>query len=260
MEEIYSISKIYYKTCVDFSLLKLKGAILFLSGFMFMVITLYLIFKHHGLREAQDHYFIAAQVAEMVMLIYARNEYDRNLVLLLQSKTQNASSDIKIQKALYLTSLTSHIGSSFFEVMKNINETQKIHRINKLFTPDSFGNSFVSFIYDPESKNRILSLLIYLISLITMLTVVKSESTISIYSIIEELNIHMIFGFFGWSAFIIILFYLVFMWMFTVAFSCIISPVMLTFANKRFLLKYLMTELSKYAFLDKKLAAQESNM
>ncbi|MGZ5551673.1 MAG: hypothetical protein ACXWE7_12890, partial [Nitrososphaeraceae archaeon] len=124
---------------------------------------------------------------------------------------------------------------------------------------DHFGYYFLSFIYDPDSKNRILSLFIYFISLIALLTVVKTETTVYVYSMIDQINWHEVLIFFGWSAFFIIFFYIIFILPITMAFGYIISPVMRAFSNQRFLLSYLMSELSKYAFSDKQLAINNSH-
>lgn len=253
MEEIYSISKMYYKTCVDLRLLKIKGTLYFLPGLFFMILTLHWILKNHNLQNTTENHYLVTQILGMTFWLFAKREYEKNLTTRLKLKTQSEASELKIQKVLYLKSLTLHIGSRFFEVLKNISETQRFYKTNRSFSPDNFGYLFTSFIYDPDSKNRILSLLIYFISLIALLTVVKQENPVSIYSIIDQLDYNSIIGLFGWSAFFIILMFSLAMWMFIIAFSYVISPVMLFFSNQRFLLRFLMSELSKYAFLDKKL-------
>jgi len=218
-----------------------------------LIFSIVIVFKFNQLKINKDILVIIPQIIGLLFWLKAKTIYDKNLIKRLQVVTLAKTDELKTLKVLYLSSLTSQIGNSFNETLKNIIELQKIHNKNKSFSPDNFGFHFSEFMYDPDSKNRILSLFIYLTSLIALLTVVKLDTTDYVYSMIDQITLMGILAFLGWSAFFISFFYIIFMLPIMMAFGYVISPIMRAFSSQKFLLGYLMSELSKFAFYDQQL-------
>jgi hypothetical protein len=248
MEEISRIAKTYYQTCIDLKLFGCKGFGLVLLGCPFIFLTVWIAFKFSQQRHEHDAWIILPQFVGLYLWLEAKKLYDQNLIKRLQLLTSDFNESLKIQKTLYLSSLTSKIGKSLFEVLKNIEELQKINNKSRNFSPDNLGYYFSGFIYDPDSKNRILSLSVYLISLFALLTVAKFDNPEYIYSLIDQITLTEVMGFLGWAFFFIVFFYLIFMLPIMMAFGYIISPVMRAFSNQKFLVSYLISELTKFAF------------
>lgn len=258
MEEIARIAQIYYKACIDFKLFGYKGAIFVTLGFPFLIFSIFITLNFNQLKIGFEILVIIPQLIGMLLWVKAKKIYDKNLIKRLKVMTLSTTNDLRTQKVLYLSNLTSQIGSDFFDVLKNVIDIQKIYNKNRSFSPNNFGYYFLEFIYDPDSKNRILSLLIYLISLIALLTVVKLDNIDYVYSMIEQITFMEILTFFGWSAFFIAFFYIIFIAPIMMAFGYIISPIMRSFSNQRFLIGYLISELSNLAFSDQYLATNST--
>lgn len=257
MEEISHIAKTYYQTCVDLKLFGCKGFVLVLLGCPFLFLSVWIAIKFSQQRHGHDAWIVLPQFVGLYLWLEAKKLYNQNLVKRLQVLTSDFNDSLKIQKTLYLSSLTSKIGKSLFEVLKNIEELQKINNKSRNFSPDNLGYYFSGFIYDPDSKNRILSLSVYLISLFALLTVAKFDNPEYIYSLIDQITFTGILSFFGWACFFAILFYLIFMLPIMMAFGYVISPIMRAFSNQKFLVRYLISELTNFAFSEPQLTTSK---
>lgn len=253
MEEISRIAKIYYQTCVDLRLFGCKGFGLVLLGCPFLIFSVWFSIKFSQQKNGHDAFIIIPQLIGLYLWFEAKKLYDQNLIKRLQLLTSDLNDSLKTQKTLYLSSLTSKIGKSLFEVLKNIEEIQKINNKSRTFSPDNLGYYFSGFIYDPDSKNRILSLSVYLISLFALLTVAKFDNPEYVYSMIDQLTFTGVLSFFGWAFFLIVFFYLIFMLPIMMAIGYVISPIMRAFSNQKFLVRYLVSELTNFAFSEPQL-------
>jgi|GEM_PF-6231250 len=257
MDEITRIAKLYYKACVDFTLFGWKGLGLLIAGCPFLIYS-FDVAMNNNLKINSDAFVIIPQMIGLSLWSFAKKFYDKNLIKRLQKVTQTDTTELKTLKTLYLSSLTAPIGESFNAVLKNITELQKVHTKNKSFSLDNFGFHFSGFIYDPDSKNRILSLFIYMIGSIALVTVAKIDNTEYVYEVINQLAIKGVLLFLGWIAFFITFAYIILMLPFMMAYGYLISPIMRHFSNQNFLIGYLLAELSKFAFSDQLLKIHSS--
>jgi hypothetical protein len=83
--------------------------------------------------------------------------------------------------------------------------------------------------------------------------VAKFDNPEYVYSLIDQLTFTGILSFIGWSFFFIVFFY-IFMLPVMMTYGYVISPIMRAFSNQRFLVSYLISELTKFAFSEQKIA------
>lgn len=251
MEELTRLSIQYYQNTVNIRFFGMKGKIYILLSLPFFGILLRVIFVKHN-----DNLLLLLTFTCAFLWILAKTEYNRNLIYHLSFYTHLESKKISNHKALYLHELTYHIARSLFETMKIFKEIIETDNKNKSFTPDNIGYFFSKFVYDTESKNRILSLTIYLISLIAILTVVKPENEFNIYQVIQYINFEDIKIYFSFSLFVIIIgyFLMVIPLMFIVTYAVV--PILLKFSFKGVLLRFFISELNRYSYLEQKILSE----
>jgi hypothetical protein len=249
VEELQRIAKEYYRNCVDLKLFGWKGWGFIILGSPCFALSILVTLKHSNFSLI----IVFFQLIGSIFWKKAKKIYDQNLMVRLKAITKLDNKELKEHKIFYLSSLTSHIGNSLYDVVKHTTEIVSVFNKNRSYTPNNLGYHFSKFIYDPDSKNRILSLIIYFISLIAILTVVKPATNIDIYSIVDSITFNGVVTYFGMAAFFIILFYFVFMLPISIAIGYVISPIMRSFSNNSFLLGYFLAEVCKYAFSDKPL-------
>ena len=247
MEELRRLSIEYYKNTVNISFFGIKGIISLLLSVPFILILLYLDFVVHS-----KNWIILPMIAFSILWLFAKKEYERNLIRHLSFYTHSESKEVSDQKALYLHGLTYHIAHSLFETMKIFKEIIETNNKNMSFTPDNIGYHFSRFIYDPESKNRILSLTIYLISLIAVLTVVKPETEFNIYEVIQGIPFKAIEAYFSFSLLIIIFGYFLILMSLMFIITYAIVPILLKFSFKVVLSRFFISELNRYSYLERK--------
>ena len=253
MEELLKISKEYYVNCVDLRLFGLKGSVFVVIGIPFIAFSMFVAIKFNTMKPGLDVFIIIPQCIGMLFWYRAKKVYDENLVCRLKAYTNLESKVVNEHKILYLSSLTTHIGNSLFEVVKNMTEIMSLHNKSRAYTVDNIGYHFSKFLYDPESKNRILSLSIYLISLVAILTVIKPATNVEIFTLFQSITFEGVVSYFGLAAIFIILIYFVFMVPISFAIGYVISPILRKTSNNSFLLGYFISELCKFAFSEKPL-------
>ncbi|TRW93080.1 hypothetical protein EKO24_013275 [Candidatus Methylobacter oryzae] len=220
------------------------GAFLFFST-PFLLISLYLDFELH----AENLILLPISVC-VFLWEKAKKEYDQNLIRHLSFYSHLESKKVSDHKALFLHELTYHVAPSLFETMKIFKEIVETHNKNRNFVLDNIGYHFSRFLYDPESKNRILSLIIYLISLIAVLTVIKPESQYSIYEVIQDIPMDVVKSYLLFSLFFIIFGYFVIVIpvMFVVTYVAV--PILLKFSSVAVLSRFFISELNRYSYLE----------
>lgn len=247
MEELKKLARKYYKETINLKYFGIKGGVFILLSLPLMLLSISLIFKHNADRSSAISISIAT-----FLWFFAKLQYDKNLIIHLSKFTQIDSKDIRVHKAYYLSSITGHISPSLFETLKIFKEIFETERKNKSFVLDNVGYYFSKFIYDPDSKNRILSLAIYLISLIAILTVVKHDTDYNIYDLIASLSFRDIVTYLSICFVLIIFGYFTVMIPLMFVTTYIITPLFLKISNVYYLNKFFIVELNKYAFLEEK--------
>jgi hypothetical protein len=249
MEEILKAAREYYTTCINLCLFSFKGAFFILLGTPFLILSLYIVMNYQNL----SFLVIISQVIGISIWNKAKIIYDQNLALKLQAYSDNQQSPLPLLKVNYLTHLTKPFGDSIFEAMNNVITVNELNKNNKAFSPDNVGHFISKFIYDSDAKSRILSLTIYLISLLAILLVIKPPQQIDVYALVSLITLTDIISFLAYTSAIILFLYFIIFIPLSMAFSYLFRPVMLMKSNERLLIKFFISELSQYAFSDKKI-------
>lgn len=203
-----------------------------------------------SLNKLHDMIVMALMMAGAFSWRKARKIYNAKLIQNISYFTHHESSELAEHKSIYLSILTGHIASSLFETMKVFKEIIETDQKNRGFELNNIGSHFLRFLYDPESKNRILSLFIYLVSLITLLLIGKQELPYNIYDLIISIHWQNVVEFIEVSIFFIIMIYFTLMMPIMFASTFIITPLLLHLSNTRRLSKFFISELNKYAYLE----------
>lgn len=248
MEELRRLSIQYYQDTVGIRFFGVKGGVLVFLSTISIYIFAYSNFKLHN-----DTLTTLTALISVCFWALARNEYDRNLICHLSFFSHLESKSVSDHKALYLHELTYHVAPTLFETMKIFKEIVETNTKNRSFVLSNVDYHFFKFLYDPESKNRILSLVIYLISLIAVLTVIKPESQYSIYQVIQDIPMDVVQGYFLFSLFFIIFgyFLIVLPIMFIVTYVAV--PILLKFSSVSVLSRFFISELNRYSYLEQKI-------
>jgi hypothetical protein len=242
MEELRLLAKKYYEDTVRLSFFGMKGWIYLIASSPLIILTFYFIIQSNSEPDWEIYlfaFFIAMLWSE------AQKHYERNLIRYLSYYTHHQSNNLHEHKAIYLQILTSHVKPTLYETMKAFKEirqtdSQKILGIGWLH--------FFKFLYDPESKNRILSLLIYLISLIALLTIIKPNNDVDIFALIAEISFDEIKNYFLLAIFFVLLGYLVCFIPIMFIVTYVIVPLLLRFSSASLLSHHFISQLNRYAF------------
>lgn len=248
MEELNLLARTYYRAIIDIRYFGWVGGIYLLFTALFAGSVIYLNFNYGPKNFSAVLILIAALFG-----VAARKQYDRNLVVYLSHYTLLDSDKVEHHKAVYLQSLVSHVADSLYDAMlsfKDIRETYSGEY--NLFSQNEWAR-FYKFIYDPESKNRILSLIIYLISLVGLITVTKSDSSEVFYELINTLDFDSIRKGFFWLVFIIVLLYAIVVVPARFVYKYVIMPAMLQFSSMDTLSKFFIFELNRYAHFESRI-------
>ena len=251
MEELRILSLQYYKNTVGINFFGMKGILYILLSLPFLFTSLWLSFSVHTEKVTTFTILVCGFLWQ-----FAKKEYEYNLIRKLTFYTHLENKDISEHKALYLHILTSHISDSLFNTMKIFKEIIETDNKNKKFTHENIGYFFLKFIYDPESKNRILSLSIYLISLIAVLTVVKPEYEFNVYEVIHSITFELVQQYFLLALFIIIFVYFLIVLPLMFITTYFIVPVLLWLSFKDVLSRFFISELTRYSYLEQKILAR----
>ena len=224
----------------------MRGGIYIFISIPFFIWSLYLAFD-----STKSGFIAAPMFIGGFFWVLAKNIYDKNLRCRLAFFTHLDSSSLNKHKAIYLSVLTNHIDSSLHGTMSIFREVAKTNNENRSFVLDNGWYHFFRFLYDPESKNRILSLIIYLISLIAILTVIKPATSFDIYSLIQNVSLDLVISYFIFSIIFILILYFIFVVPTMFAITYLVVPLMLKYSSTSVLSRYFISELNKYAFLEK---------
>lgn len=252
MEELKRLSIEYYKNTVGLRFFGLKGMLYLLLSIPFIAASLYLVmvlqFNNLGMLPL---------VAAAIFWNHARKEYDRKLVRHLCYYTHLDTDKVSNHKALYLHELTFHVSATLHGSMKKFQELIEVDKKSKMLIIDNGWAHFRKFLYDPESKSRIISLLIYLISLFAITIIIKGNHEINVYQLIDAISISGIQQYLLLSLMAILIGYIVVVipLMFFIIF--IVYPVLLKMSVNGALINHFITELSRYSFHEQSILANK---
>ncbi|ULN67219.1 hypothetical protein MID13_19110 [Vibrio gigantis] len=151
---------------------------------------------------------------------------------------------------MYLQTLVAHIGSSLFDAMKDLKEIREIAKSEHGLSSRSEWSRFCNFIYNPDSKNRILSLVIYLISLVALITIPRSENEVGFYSLINHLSFSEVWGYLMLALVLIVFSYVILVLPIMYLYKFAVLPMLLKTSSVDALSRFFISELAKYAYLD----------
>lgn len=243
MEELIFLSRQYYRNTVQLKFFGLKGWLLLVLSIILLVggLVIFLVLKIPSI--AMVMIFIVG-----ILWAMASVEYDKRLVVHLSYYTHSESKNISSQKKLYLELLVYPIAKSISESLKILNELVKIYDANQSIIGMNVRLRILNFIYNPDSKNRILSLVIYFISLISLLVVVKQDSPVNIFDIYSSLDFWGVLKTAALISFVIVMLYISMVIPVLFLYQYVIVRVLLWFSSEYYLPKFFMSELSRYAF------------
>jgi len=254
MEELKRLAAEYYSNTVSIKYFGYKGAGYLLLSMPFLLISVWL-----NLELKANLITMLPMMAGAFFWSLASKEYNLNLIKHLKYFTHLDSKSLNEQKASYLHTITFHISPYLFETMQSLKEVIETNNKNRNFILDNGWYHFFKFIYDSESKNRILSLLIYLISLIAIITVIKPELDYDINKLIYQLNFDVIINNLLLVIFLILLGYALLIVPLLFFITFIVVPLMLTLSSNSFLCSFFISELNKYAFTEGNTANKQIN-
>ncbi|MEA5238886.1 hypothetical protein VB602_21745 [Vibrio parahaemolyticus] len=247
MEELRYLAKIYYQNTVRFSYFGFSGVMCLTIALILFLLGAYLNFRF----KFESISVFIVMVAGL-LIAQARSIYNRNLVSHLSNVTLLNSDNVDHHKAVYLYTLVSHIGDSLFDAMKNFKEVRETARSEHGFSTQSEWSRFLSFIYNPDSKNRILSLVIYMISLIALIIVPRTEGSSNLYNIVSQLSLNDVWGYLILCIFWVVLAYVIVGLPIIYLYQFIIIPILLKTSSVDALSRFFISELAKYAYLDRR--------
>ncbi len=245
MDEIQRIAIEYYRNTVRFSYYGMLGKSYLMLSLPFLMASIYL-----GVVLRYINFGILPMIAVAIFWNIAREQYNKNLIRHLSFFTHSDSKIPEDHKALYLQVLTGHISDNLHETVVKFDKIVKLSRTQSGFVTDNGWAQFRKFLYDPESKSRIVSLIIYLISLVALIVVVKGNNEINWFDFIEKINWHDLKNFLLSAAIITLLAYVIIVVPIIFLMTYAINPLLLKLSINGALVNYLMAELTRLSFRD----------
>ncbi|WP_229651641.1 hypothetical protein, partial [Vibrio parahaemolyticus] len=247
LEELKFLAKSYYQNTVSLRFFGIEGSIYLALAFCLFALGGYL----QIILKLENISIIPMLIAGM-MGVLARQQYDLNLVRHLSNQTLLDSDNVNYHKAVYLQTLVAHIGDSLLEAMKNLKEIRETDKSEHGLSTQSEWVRFFKFLYDPESKNRILSLVIYLISLIALITVSKSQTDLIFYELVNQLSYESIQNFIVLGSISIVSAYALLVLPVSFAYKFLVVPLLLKTSSVDALSRFFISELNRYAYLEQR--------
>jgi hypothetical protein len=245
LEELKNLAKTYYSNTVRIQFFGVAGLGYLIASMTFLVASSYLqlVLKYTNIS-------IIPMLIAGLLSVKARRCYNSKLIRHLSNYTLLNSDNVDFHKAIYLQSLVSHIGDSLLQAMKNLKEIRETDASKHSLSTQSEWSRFFKFIYDPESKNRVLSLVIYLISLVALLTVSKSNSGIVFYELVSYVTLDNLIDFLVFSIFIIVTSYVLVVIPLSFTYKFLVVPFLLKTSSVDALSRFFISELNRYAYLE----------
>lgn len=245
MEELRILAKEYYQTTVDIRLYRFWGIVCLVASIPFIFWSIHLNFV-----DKLSNASILPMLVAAVLWAVAKKQYNKNLIRRLTYYTHYSSESISEHKAVYIQYLTEHIAPNLYEVMKAFRDITEADKENRSFVLDNGWYHFFRFLYDPDSKNRILSLLIYLISLLAILSVVKPDTGFHIFDLVSAITFEQVKNLFAVALVVIVMGYVMVLVPVLFFVSYIAIPLLLKLSSANMLCRHFISEINKFAFLD----------
>lgn len=245
MEELKHLARTYYSNTVR---IQFFGAI----GFLYLILSIVSLVASGYLQLVLEY----TNISIIPMLIAgllgaeARKRYNLNLIRHLSNYTLLNSDNVDFHKAIYLQSLVSHIADSLLQAMKNLKDIRETDASKHSLSTQSEWSRFFKFIYNQESKNRILSLAIYLISLVALLTISKSQNDSLFYELVSHMTWDNLRSFSVFSVIIIVTSYALVVIPLSFIYKYVIVPLLLKTSSVDALSRFFISEFNRYAYLE----------
>lgn len=247
MEELKHLAKIYYQNTISLRYFDWESCTLLVVVFALLVSGGYL-----QLSMNLDYLSTIPLITAGVLGSEARKRYDRNLVRYLSSQTLLDSDSLDCHKAAYLQLLVSHISGSLFDAMKSLKEVRETSQSEHALSAKSEWARFFNFVYNSESKNRILSLVIYLISLIAFITIPRTDGALNLYEFVNQITFNTVVNYLMIVVLFIVLFYAILVLPIAFAYKFLVVPLLLKTSSVDMLSRFFISELAKYAYTEER--------
>lgn len=245
MEELKNLAKIYYRNTVSFRYFDWESCALLFAASVLLVAGGYIQLSMKLSLLSMLPLFIGALLGAE-----ARKRYDRNLVRYLSSYTLLNSDNVDCHKAAYLQFLVSHISDSLFDAMKALKEVRETSQSEHALSATSEWDRFFKFVYNSDSKNRILSLVIYLISLVAFITIPRNDAALQLYEILINVTFDTFINYLMICVFFIVLCYAVIVLPIAFVYKFLIVPLLLNTSSVDMLSRFFISELAKYSYTE----------
>lgn len=249
MEEIERISKKYLYAMISVKHFDLLAVVLVLFSLCVIAVIGYLIIIDHQIVNTP-----LMTIFMMILVLFilpARNRYENSLLVYLKYTVNDYEQEnLRILKAKYLRQLTSAIGTTNYDALKNIKYLQEQLDNYRPFTLNNLGYYFSRFIYNSEAKPRILSLFIFLLSIIVLLMVTKADIKTNPTDIWQYITSEFYSTVLSWGVFSLLLLFWCGYMLISFINLFIIYPFVLVNANRNFAINYLVRDLARYSFME----------
>lgn len=245
MEELKYLARTYYSNTIRIQFFGVVGFCYLIFLMVFLAAAGYLQFV-----LGYNNVSIIPILIAGLLGAEAKKCYNSNLIRHLSNYTLLNSDNVDFHKAIYLQLLVSHIADSLLKAMKNLKEIRETDASKHSLSTQSEWSRFFKFIYDPESKNRILSLVIYLISLIALLTISKSQNDSLFYELVNHMTWDNLRDFSVLIVIIIVTSYALVVIPLSFIYKYVIVPLLLKTSSVDALSRFFISELNRYAYLE----------
>jgi hypothetical protein len=256
MHEILRISREFYGVCSTLGNFG-KTYLAIVLSLIVSCLAIMTYFMVTGIKDKNFTFMIIGMAFEIMALSLvemARDRHNINTITKINDKIGKTftKDDLNIAKFEYIKSLVINVSEDIHVATEKIDRIIVLNRKN-MISDVGFGliRKMLHFIYSSESKNRIISLVIYVFSLLAIIFVVKNkneqEIIDTIFSQLSSVDFAIITVVVSLSAIISLIIFVGFLHM---VHDVIISKILLFFGYEDYLIKDFMGNLCQYSFYD----------
>lgn len=256
MHEILRISRDFYGVCSTLGNFG-KRYLAIALGLIISCLAIMTSFMIIGIRDKNFIFMIFGIVFEIIALLLvemAKNRHNVNTITKINKKlgSKFTENDLHIAKFKYIKSLIVNVSEDIHVATEKIDRILAIHKAN-MISDVGFGllRKMSNFIYNSESKNRIISLVVYVFSLLAIIFVVKNKNE---QDVIDTLFAHLSSIDFALITVAVsiyaIIALIIFVGFLHFVHDVIISKILLFFGYEDYLIKDFVGNLCQYSFYD----------
>lgn len=165
-------------------------------------------------------------------------------------KKKGTLRNVHIAQKLYLEYLLKNVASTLQDAIQEIEKIRSIYKANSLLTVERVPEVFKTLFFEKESKNRIISLLIYALSLAALIIIVKMTDQETLAQSISVINYKLLLG----ISLIAAIFLLSFYAGIAMLYSVIAVPLIMHLRSETVLVRHLVAQASYYSHMQKSTA------